>query len=428
MQAVVVVLIVSLACAAATLAVLVKQYAIRHTSVRRVGVGSGRADLPAVDEAAFPAAFGAATGTVLLEGNRVELLLNGALFPPLFAALEGASERILFQVFWLRSSDILERLGATLRERAAAGVEVHVILDDFGANVDHAWIARLKGAGAHVACFRPLKLRRLAALARRSHVRAVIVDGCVGFTGGFGIDQGWVGAGRREGEVRETSVRLEGPALQQLEAAFLTTWAESTSVLLPPSTPLAAVAIDGGVRAGVLFEAPSIGATRSELAIDVALAAARERAFVTSGYFAPDRSVRAVLAATAARGVDVRVLTPGASTDHKSVRWAGRCHYPELLAAGVRIFEYGPAMMHSKTLVVDGRCSMVGSINLDVHSLALNDEAALFSDDAKLGRELEQTFHDDLAYAREVTPGEMRSRPLLARTKARVADIALPLL
>jgi cardiolipin synthase len=240
-------------------------------------------------------------------------------------------------------------------------------------------------------------------------VRAVVVDGRVGYTGGFGLADYWLGDGRREGEWRETNVRLEGPAVLQLQAAFAMAWAEATGDLVTGATffPHAERAADqppeDGARASLLYTTPSTGSTSAERFMALSLAGARERLYVTNSYFTPDDDLRRLLRAAVARGVDVRVMTAGPKSDVKTTLYAGRARYRELLAAGVRIWEYQPTMMHAKTLVADGCWCSAGAMNFDNRSMAHNDESTLVAWDAALGRQMEAMFLRDLAYCTEIT-------------------------
>lgn len=274
----------------------------------------------------------------------------------------------------------------------------------------------------------------------RSHVRVISVDGVVGYTGGFGIADKWYGTGRLAGEWRETNVRFTGPAVGQLLAAFAVGWAEATGHLLTLD-PDAAAALTGDTpgeadtsapavvsrglpvaAAGLLHTAPTLGSTRAERFLSLSIGSARERLYVTNAYFVPGTYFRRLLERAAARGVDVRVLTTG-SSDVSTTWYAGRAQYADLLAAGVRIYEYTPTMMHAKTMVVDGRWISVGSMNFDNRSLVFNDEANLVALDTALGSRLEAIFLADLAFAREVTPASFARRPWWHRPREWVASL-----
>jgi cardiolipin synthase len=218
-------------------------------------------------------------------------------------------------------------------------------------------------------------------------------------------------------------VRFTGPAVRQLQATFDACWAEATgelltgSVLFPPADEGSPANGDGqGALAALLHASPSIGSTEAERFFALSIASARRTLFITNSYFVPDRAFRHMIADAARRGVDTRVLTTSKETDVKSTWYAGRARYEELLAAGVRIFEYQPTMIHAKTLVADGRWSSIGSMNADNRSMSFNEESNILALDADLAARLERLFHEDLEHSAEITLDEFRRRSLWQRT------------
>jgi cardiolipin synthase len=172
-------------------------------------------------------------------------------------------------------------------------------------------------------------------------------------------------------------------------------------------------------RAAVMYASPSLGSTSAERFLALTLIAARKTLYITNAYFVPNRGIRSLLCQAAARGVDVRVLTPGSNTDARSTWYAGRFHYEELLRAGVRLYEYGPTMVHAKTLVADEVWTSIGSMNFDNRSMKLNDEVALVAQDEALGHELHKMFLRDLSFADEVVLQEFAKRGHTARLRER---------
>jgi cardiolipin synthase len=319
-------------------------------------------------------------------------------------------------------------LGEILRERAAAGVRVFVLYDAFGTvDIPREELDALRAAGVQVEPFRPIRLSTLHLAQNRSHVRGIIIDSRIGWTGGFGIDDKWFGDGRSNGSWRETNVRFEGPAVRQLQAAFTAAWVEASGELYA-GRPTLALADDGAATAGLLYTAPTLGSTAAERFLAVSIAAARKTLYITNAYFAPDRNFVELLAAAAKRGVDVRILTAGPRTDVNIVRLAGRAWYDTLLGAGVRVYEWLPTTLHAKTFVIDGEWSTIGSMNFDNRSLALNDEATLMVRDRTVGEEMNRIFLEDLRYAREVTLVAFRQRSWFQRLAERGANMITRLL
>lgn len=352
------------------------------------------------------------TETSVVGGNRVQLLMNGdGLYPPLWRDLRAARRTITIQSYYAYPGAVADSLEAILVERAKAGVKVLVLLDAFGSqDLTPRWRTDLQQAGVNVAMLRGLSWSTLHNAANRSHVRSVVVDGRIGYTGGFGFADHWLGDGRHDDEWRESNVRLEGPAVAELQAAFAVGWIEATGELLSGAAFYPDGSPAGTVAAGVFFSRPTIGNTQAERFLTLLIIGAARRLYISNSYFVPNADFRRLLIAAAARGVDVRILTAGALTDVKTTRFAGRYHYGELLAAGVRIYEYQPAMMHAKAFVVDSRWSVVGSMNLDNRSLAFNDEASAVIVDPVVGAAMDSIFVDDLGRSEEITPAAWSHR------------------
>jgi len=401
----------------------------RGTAVRHVrGVSSDGTPI-AVTEPEFPLMATMATGVSLEPGNTVEVLLNGdGTYPRLWEDLRSAKQSITLQLYYGAPGSMADTLGQILIERAKAGVHVLVLYDAFGtADIPARHGNALRAAGVAVEAFRPIRLSTLHLAQNRSHVRGIVIDSRVGWTGGFGIDDKWSGDGRTNGSWRETNVRFEGPAVRQLQAAFVTAWTEATGVMWTGHATLSRQ--DNGVAgAGLLYSAPTLGSTAAERFFALSIAGARTTLYITNSYFAPERSFIDLLAAAARRGVDVRILTAGPRTDVNTVRNAGRAWYGTLLDAGVRIFEWQPTTLHAKTFVVDGRWSTIGSMNFDNRSMALNDESTLMILDPEIGGQMNQIFVDDLRHAQEITLARFRQRSSWARVKERAAILVMRLL
>ena len=409
-------------------AVIGFQYVTRVTFVQQVsGVGADGPPLTPVDPL-FPTSVAMLTGTALLPGNRVEIALNGNdTFNRLWEDLRSGRQSITLQLYYGQPGRVSDTLQRILLDRASAGVRVFVLYDAFGFDrmrPDHR--RALEAAGVAIAPFRPFRLSTLYKVQNRSHIRAVVVDGRVGWTGGFGIDDKWLGDGHSNGDWRDTNVRVEGPAVRQLQATFASAWVEATGTLFSgrANTPVTA----GSTTAGFLHATPTLGSTEAARFLALSIAGATRTLYITNGYFAPDANFVALLIAAARRGVDVRVLTGGPRSDVAVVRAAGRASYEALLSGGVRIYEWQPTTLHAKTFVVDGLWATVGSINFDNRSLALNDEATLMILDAGLGGQMNAIYGRDLHYATEITAASFRRRSWSQRLVERIAGLLSPVL
>lgn len=389
----------------------------RGTPISDVESVGGRSARIATGGADFRRTMELFTGTALHPGNSVELLLNGdETYPRLWNDLRAARSSITLRLYYAEPGRVADTLRAVLSERARAGVQVRFLFDAVGSTLDEEYVESLRAAGVRVQPFRPVRWYSLNRAQNRSHVRAVVIDGRIGYTGGFGIADAWLGGGRRPGEWRETNVRFTGPAVQQLQISFAVGWAEATGVLLtgplffPPGGSAA-----GPHLAAVLYAVPMMGSTAAERFLALSILAARRTLYITNSYFVPDDDLRRLLRDAARRGVDVRILTAGRHTDVPSARFAGRAGYEELLEAGVRIFEYSPSMLHAKTLVADGVWSSVGTMNFDNRSTALNEESNLLMYDRPMGASLDSIFVADLRFAEEIRLERFRRRSWLER-------------
>ena len=374
------------------------------------------ADPPAVSTNAFIELIQRATGAEMHRGNAIEILLNGdETYAPLWRDLRAARETITLQLYYCQPGRMAEELKEILLDRARAGVKVLFLRDAFGSQkLTKKYVRALRDGGVEVCDFRPTHWYELHKAHNRSHIRVAVVDGKVAYTGGFGIDDKWYGDGRTNEAWRETNARFVGPAVAQHQATFVAGWAEAArdlltgEVLFPPAKGRA----DDGALAASVHCAPTVGSTVSERLLALTIAGARRTLYISNAYFVPDDDFRRLLTDAARRGVDVRVLTAGPPTDMKITWYASHAGYAELLAGGVRLFEYQPSMMHAKTIAADGVWSIVGTMNFDNRSFALNDESVLMVHDTTIAAKLERVYHDDLTHSREIRLDDWRRRPI----------------
>jgi cardiolipin synthase len=319
-------------------------------------------------------------------------------------------------------------LAEILADRARAGVRVLFLYDAFGSSdLPRSYWSQLCAKGVKAVAFRSLRFRNLWVVQNRAHIRGIVIDARIGWTGGFGIDDKWLGNGRTRGQWRDTNVRFEGPAVRQLQSAFVAAWTEATGALV--SGRAVAHERSAGVHAAALLSTePTLGSTSAERFLGMSIAGARRSLYVTNAYFAPDRSFTALVADAARRGVDVRILVGGPSTDVAITRLAARHRYDALLSAGVRVFEYAASTLHAKTFVVDGCWSSIGTMNFDNRSLALNDESTLMVLDTEFGARMHEIFMEDLRFAVEIDLVSFRRRSRLVHIAEWVANLIAPLL
>jgi cardiolipin synthase len=356
-------------------------------------------------------------------GNRVVLLRDGTqAFPAMLDAIDGARVQILLEMYWFASDVIGRRFAEALSNALARGVEVVVIYDSIGSlGADPEMFADLRRKGARVIEFNPIspfsRRFRLARLTRRDHRKILVVDHCIGFTGGINIGDAWLPGKDNPFSFRDDMVMVEGPAVEGFVACVRASFRVATgrTIDLEPKRRVVRESVlpPNSQAAGARVLGERHYKNRREIfhAYMSHLYAAERRAYISNAYFVPDRSVRTALIRAAKRGVDVRVLLPGES-DVKIVAYASRAVWGPLLRGGVRIYEWHESVLHSKTAVVDGNWSTVGTFNLDSLSLRWNAEVNLSVLDTRFGAAVEASFLRDIELSREVDWVNFRFRPL----------------
>lgn len=358
-------------------------------------------------------------------GNRVTSLADGdEVFPAMLAAIRSARHTITFETYIFWSSSVARQFTEALVERARAGVHTHVLIDWVGSQrVSDDDLARMREAGVEVQLYRPLRWYDLDRLNHRDHRKLLIVDGRVGFTGGVGIADKWLGHAQDRDHWRDSQFRAEGPVVAQLQAAFMDDWLESRGVVLDGPGYFPDLDPTGPALAQALKSSPSSGSASLRLMYLLAIASASRSVLIGNSYFVPDDMTVAMLVAARARGVDIEIVVPGPILDAQVVRRASRAKWGPLLEAGVRIYEYQPTMYHTKVMVVDDRWVSVGSTNLDDRSFRLNQEANLNVLDPDFGAQQARQFAEDRARSRRITLEEWRRRPWLERVQERFATL-----
>jgi cardiolipin synthase len=274
----------------------------------------------------------------------------------------------------------------------------------------------MKAAGCHVAWFRPLKRIALPGgrTNNRNHRRILVVDGLVAVSGGSGISRKWMGDGRTPDHWRDTDIRVEGPAVSYIQGAFAENWLEATGIVLGGEAYFPAPAPKGQVYVQVVRSSPAGGSFAIYTAMLLALSSARRSIYITNPYFVLDDKMAEALLTAHKNGARVVVLVPGV-IDHNLVRQASRAGFGPLLSAGIEIYEYRAALLHAKTMVIDGVWATVGSTNLDNRSFALNDELNTICYNPAIARQLEDVFHEDLKHSSRVTYEAWNKRGLRER-------------
>lgn len=364
-------------------------------------------------------------GPPVLDGNKVQVLVNGdRIFPAMLEAIRQAGQTITFETYIYWSETIGQEFAAALIDRARAGVKVHVLLDWVGsAEMEQRYLDDMTRAGVDIVRYHKPHWSHLPSLNNRTHRRVLVVDGRIGFTGGVGIADQWRGDALDPSQWRDTHFRVEGPVVAQMQAVFMDNWIKARGKVLHDARYFPPLKARGGMPAQMFGSSPSGGSENMQLMYLLAITSARDTLHLANSYFVPDTLTVQALVAAAARGVKIRIITPGEHIDVAIVRRASRATWGELLEAGVQIAEYAPTMFHCKVLVVDGLFVSVGSTNFDIRSFRLNDEANLNVLDAGFAQEQIAIFEADWRHARPVTYAEWLNRPWRERALERLASL-----
>jgi len=386
--------------------------------------------LYAVDDPQFLRSMGSLLGPAILGGNRIGTLLNGdQIFPAMLEAIHGATRTIAFETYIYWSGEIGEQFADALSERARAGVKVHVLLDWVGSGkAKQEYLDQMKESGVEVEKYHPLHWYHLARINNRTHRKILIVDGRVGFTGGVGIADKWTGNAQDPDHWRDSHFKLEGPAVAQMQAAFMDNWMKTRSRVLHGEEYFPELPQVGKSYAQVFKSSPREGSESVRLMYLLSIASARRRILIANSYFVPDDLSIETLVTARKRGVDVEIVVPGTKIDSELTRKASRARWGDLLGAGVEIYEYQPTMYHCKVMVVDDLWVSVGSTNFDNRSFRLNDEANLNVFDADFARQQIRDFEADRARSRRVTLEGWKKRPLSEKIMEHAAALLRSLL
>jgi cardiolipin synthase len=352
------------------------------------------------------------TGIAFTEGNELTVLRNGdRIFPEMLAAIDGArrSVDLMTYVYW--KGDIAVRFAESLSAAARRGVRVRLLIDAIGGlQIERGLVNRMDEAGVHVEWFRKPWLNSPLKQNHRCHRKVLIADEEVGFTGGVGIAEEWCGDARHRGEWRDTHVKVQGPAVDGLVAAFAQNWAESGRELYDDGDRFPQQPQRGTTVAQVVRGSASLGWDDLQTTFRVMLDSAQERLRLASAYFAPDQFFLERLCTAAERGVRVDVLLPGPHADKRVVQLASEATYDRLVSCGVRVWNFQPSMMHAKIMTVDGIVAVVGSSNVNRRSLDHDEEVVLVALDREVVRTLESDFDADLRRSEEIDLTRWRNR------------------
>jgi cardiolipin synthase A/B len=372
-----------------------------------------------VEDPEFAGYSAALLGVHATGGNTYTVLTNGdQIFPAMLQAVNGAQRRISFETYIYNKGTIGEQFTNAFIAAAKRGVQVLLVIDAMGSNkVPQEWQDNMKAAGVKIGEFGQPKWYSLEELNYRTHRKILVVDGRVGFTGGVGLDDQWLGNAQDKTHWRDTMVQVDGPAARLMEGAFNENFVETLGPVTPVVDQPPQIPAEPHDSAMVLRSSPTGGSNDLKRLYLLAIAASKRTLDIESPYFVTDESTYWALQQARQRGVRVRILVEGDLTDAKPVKYASREAYQRLMDQGIELYEYQPTMMHTKVIVIDGAWSMFGSANFDNRSLELNDEMNVAVSDRGLAARLLEDFEQDLKVARKLDPARWRQRSFLEKAR-----------
>jgi cardiolipin synthase A/B len=351
----------------------------------------------------------------MVGGNKIISLNNGVeIFPAMLGAISNAQRSITFENFIWRSGRLSDRFINALTERARAGVKVHCIVDGFGAlKLKSADKKRLRDGGVQLRIFSPIGLNFLK-WNHRTHRKTLVVDGKVAFIGGICIADEWDGNAESHAVWRDVEFQVQGPVVSQIQSIFMDNWIRTSSEVLHGPDYFPRLEPAGESVAHAFKSGPKDGAENARLLYLYSIAAARKNIRISHSYLVPDNLAIGMLVAAAQRGVKIEIITPGA-IDANVVRRAARSRWDEMMKVGIEFYEYQPAKLHNKIMIVDDVWVTGGSINFDDRSFRINDEGNINVYDAAFAKRQIEVFEDDKAHSIRIEPAKFRKRPWIER-------------
>jgi cardiolipin synthase len=351
----------------------------------------------------------------LHHGNQVTLFTDGPQFyPAMLEAIRGAKRSINMECYIFEAGKVGQEFIDALSERARNGVNVTVVVDAIGSfSLWGRQVARMRAAGVRIQSYQAIRWYSLHRINNRTHRELLIVDGNVAFAGGAGVADWWMfPKDGRKRPWRDTMARIEGPVVAALQGVAAENWLECCGEILTGRDYFPDLKPCGDTTAFVVKSSPSDRATASRVTFQLLIEGADRTVRIQTPYFLPDRAFRRALCSMAQRGVEITVILPGPHTDQKWVRLASRRMWGQLLKAGIRIFEYRPAMTHAKVLVVDELWAVLGTTNIDNRSFEHNDEVNVALRDPAVAARLLEDYARDLGDCTEMTLERWQRRPL----------------
>ena len=390
---------------------LVIFFAVVIWSIKRHRDPTLRVECDASIEELIPSLAGLTLSTAV-EGNSVEVLENGAFFDVLIADIASAKRSVHFENFLWKDGVLGKRVADALCERARAGVTVRVLLDAVGTKeMGKSTEQRLKDAGCKVVKFHKWHIRHIGVMNERDHRKLVVLDGRIALLGGHCIVDTWLGNAEDKEHFADLSVRLQGPIVNSVQAAFSENWVGQTGELFMGDDVFPKLERAGTITIHAAFVKPEGSAPTVKILHHTVICCAKKRIWIQNPYFIPEPEAIEAFGKAVASGVDVRVLMPSTSgSDNPMVQHAGHRNFEKLLRCGVRLFEYPSTLLHQKVMTIDGVWCAIGSANFDDRSFEINDEITLSFIDAATAKRLDEVFEKYCPHCDEIKLEKWRKR------------------
>ena len=379
----------------------------------------------AIESSEFLHSMAGATNTPFMPGNRIDILNNGDQFyPAMLEAIGQARSAITFEAYIYWAGEVGRKFAEAMAAKARSGVAVKILLDAVGSpDIGDEILETLRGSGCQVRWYHPLRWYSINRVNNRTHRKSLVIDGRIGFTGGAGIADQWLGHAQDPEHWRDIQIRVEGPAVVPLQTGFTQNWLETTGELVSGDAYFPQPQPSGALTAQSIISDPGTGSSAVRIMYYLSIVCARKSILIANSYFVPDREAIEILTDAKRRGVDVKVMVAGVHNDSHIARDNSVRLYGKLLEAGVEIYEYDRTMLHQKYMVCDGVWSTVGTTSFDNRSLGLNDESNVCVYDPDFAARWGKIFADDLASCRRVTLEEWRGRGAMTKLREMIASL-----
>ncbi len=368
---------------------------------------------------------------ILTQDNEVAIFTDGQKkFDALIADMEQATDHIHMIYYIIRDDKLGQRIADTLIRKAQEGVKVRFLFDDMGSrSLGSKYINKLKAAGVEVESFFPPLIPKVNfKINHRNHRKLAIIDGTIGYIGGYNIGDEYLGDSKKFGYWRDTHLRIVGGSVRNMQTRYILDWNQASKHdILYEDRYFKAESSKGDVGIQIVSSGPDSEWEQIKNGYIKMIMEAKEFVYIQTPYFIPDESLADAVRIAVLSGVDVRIMIPN-KPDHPFVYWATYSYVGELLRAGASIYIYQNGFLHAKTIVVDGKIASVGTANIDVRSFRLNFEVNAFLYSEKIGAELVNAYHKDLLLSTQLTLPLYQNRSLWIRFKESIARLIAPIL